>query len=565
MPLPIQALIAASPILLAGILLIGFRWPAKRAMPASYVIAAVIAFAVWKVSFLHIVASTIQGLFITFNILYIIFGAILLLNTLKYSGGIKTIRLGFTKISGDRRVQVVIIAWLFGAFIEGAAGFGTPAAITAPLMVALGFPAMAAVMIGMMIQSTPVTFGAVGTPILVGVKGGLESPELSNQLASVGTNLDSYLRFIGAEAAVLHGITGTLIPFLMIMMMTRFFGRNRSWTEGLSIAPFAIFGGLAFTVPYTLTGIFLGPEFPSLLGALIGLAIVTVAARKGFLIPKDNWDFAPVETWDKDWTGQLKVSVDGDTHKSISMLWAWAPYILVTFLLVLSRLPQLPIGKTLKSVNVQWIDVLGTGITASTQPLYLPGTFLIVSVIVTFFLHRMNKAELITAVKDSGRILLGAGFVLIFTVPMVRIYINSGTNSLGLSSMPVAMAAWVADTVGGVWPFFAPVIGCVGAFIAGSNTVSNLMFSLFQYSVAKSLAISGAFVVALQSVGAAAGNMIAIHNVVAASATVGLLGQEGPVLRKTILPTIYYLIVVGVLGLLAIYGLGISDPLFGRD
>lgn len=565
MPLSIQALIAASPIFLAGVLLIGFRWPAKRTMPTIYVISAVIALAVWKVPFSHIMASTIQGLFITFNILYIIFGAILLLNTLKHSGGIKTIRLGFTKISGDRRVQVVIIAWLFGAFIEGAAGFGTPAAITAPLMVALGFPAMAAVMIGMMIQSTPVTFGAVGTPILVGVKGGLESPELSAQLTAVGTNFESYLRLIGAEAAVLHGITGTLIPLFMVMMMTRFFGKNRSWTEGLSIAPFAIFGGLAFTVPYTLTGVFLGPEFPSLLGALAGLAIVTMAARKRFLLPKDSWDFAPVETWDKDWTGQLKVKLDSDNDKSVSLWLAWAPYILVAFLLVLSRLPQLPIGHILKTVNLQWSDVLGTRITASTQPFYLPGTIFIVSVIVTFFLHRMTTAELKASVQDSAKILLGAGFVLIFTVPMVRIYINSGTNELGLSSMPVAMAAWVADTVGGVWPFFAPVIGCIGAFIAGSNTVSNLMFSLFQYSVAKSLAISGALVVALQSVGAAAGNMVAIHNVVAASATVGLLGQEGPVLRKTILPTIYYLVIVGILGLLGIYVFEISDPLIGSQ
>ena len=109
--------------------------------------------------------------------------------------------------------------------------------------------------------------------------------------------------------------------------------------------------------------------------------------------------------------------------------------------------------------------------------------------------------------------------------------------------MPVAMAQWVAETVGNIWPFFAPWIGALGAFIAGSNTVSNLMFSLFQYSVAERLMISGSIVVALQAVGAAAGNMIAIHNVVAASATVGMLGKEGVTLRKTIIPTLYYSII----------------------
>jgi lactate permease len=172
----------------------------------------------------------------------------------------------------------------------------------------------------------------------------------------------------------------------------------------------------------------------------------------------------------------------------------------------------------------------------------------------------MEAKELVAAVSESSKVILGAGFVLIFTVPMVRVYINSGVNDLQLASMPIAMAQWVAANVGSVWPMFAPTIGALGAFIAGSNTVSNLMFSLFQYGVADKLLISGAIVVALQSVGAAAGNMIAIHNVVAASATVGLLGQEGTTLRRTSIPTAYYILVAGTLGLLAIYVFGFSDP-----
>lgn len=562
MNLGIQALLAVMPILVAAVLLVGFRWPAKWAMPIVYIVAVIIALTAWQVSAARVLASTIQGLFITFDILFIIFGAILLLNTLKYSGGVTAIRNGFTNISSDRRVQVVIIAWLFGSFIEGASGFGTPAAIAAPLMVALGFPAMCAVMIGMMIQSTPVTFGAVGTPILVGVKGGLQSPEFDAQLAAIGLNFTDYLRMITSGAAIMHGITGTLIPLLMVMMMTRFFGKNRSWTEGLSIVPFAIFGGLAFTIPYTLTGIFLGPEFPSLLGSLVGLVIVTFAAQRGFLVPKDSWDFAPATEWQPDWVGKLEIKLDELATKTMSFWLAWVPYILVALILVLTRLPQLGIGNALRSVlTITWSDILGTGINATTTPLYLPGFILIVVVLITFFIHRMSGRELAAAFSDSSKVLLGAGFVLIFTVPMVRVYINSGENAAGLSSMPIAMAEWVAVNVGAIWPLFAPLIGALGAFIAGSNTVSNLMFSLFQYGVAEQLLISGVIIVALQAVGAAAGNMIAIHNVVAASATVGLLGQEGSTLRKTIIPTVYYVLVVGALGLLAIYGFGISDPL----
>lgn len=562
MSLTLQAFLALLPILLAALMLAGFRWPAKVAMPIVYIAAVVIALLFWKVPGDHVLAATIQGSFITFDILYIIFGAILLLNTLKHSGAIKAIRNGFSDISPDRRVQLVIICWLFGAFIEGASGFGTPAAIAAPLMVALGFPAMTAVMLGMMVQSTPVTFGACGTPILVGVRGGLENPEITAQLARANLHFGDLLQMITVNVASLHALVGTIMPLLMVVMMTRFFGNNKSWKEGLSIAPFAIFGGLAFTVPYLLTGIFLGPEFPTLLGALIGLGIVTFTAKKGFLVPKDSWDFAPPETWPAHWMGKLEMKLDEMISKDwMSTKLAWLPYILVAGFLVLSRLPQLPFKSFLGSFTLGWQDILGTGIKAATTPLYLPGTILVLVVILTCFIHRMDIQEFKAALSESTKIILGAGFVLIFAVPMVRVYINSGVNNLGISSMPIAMAEWVAIHVGNVWPLFAPSIGALGAFIAGSNTVSNLMFSLFQYGVAERLMISGALVVALQAVGAAAGNMIAIHNVVAASATVGLLGQEGETLRKTILPTIYYVTAVGILGVIAIWILGVSDPL----
>ena len=141
-------------------------------MPIIFLITCLIAYFFWGVTEKRILASTLQGLIITFNILWIIFGAILLLNTLKYSGAIRTIRQGFSNISSDRRIQVILIGWLFGCFIEGASGFGTPAAVAAPLMVAVGFPPLSAVVFGMMIQSTPVSFGAVGTPLIVGVQGG---------------------------------------------------------------------------------------------------------------------------------------------------------------------------------------------------------------------------------------------------------------------------------------------------------------------------------------------------------------------------------------------------------
>ncbi|MBU2293560.1 MAG: L-lactate permease [Gammaproteobacteria bacterium] len=555
------ALLAFSPILLAAVLLIGLRWPAKHAMPLVYLLTAGVALFAWDMSFNRVLASTVQGLLITLGLLWIIFGAILLLNTLKHSGGITAIRAGFATISPDRRIQAIIIAWLFGCFIEGASGFGTPAAIAAPLLVAIGFPAMAAVMLGMLVQSTPVSFGAVGTPIIVGVNTGLDSATIGAQLVEQGSSWAQFLQLITSEVAIVHAIVGTVMPLIMVLMLTRFFGTEKSWKAGFAVLPFAIFAGLAFTIPYALTGVFLGPEFPSLAGGLIGLAIVTSAARMGFLLPKTTWDFAPADKWPAEWLGTVEMRLDQLTAKPMSALRAWLPYVLVGVLLVISRVfPE--VSAALKAVMLNFPDLLGeTGVSANFQPLYLPGGILVTVVLATFFFHGMKLRELGSAVKESSGVLLSAGFVLLFTVPMVRILINSGVNAAELSSMPILMARWAADSVGGIYPLLAPSVGALGAFIAGSNTVSNMMFSQFQFGVASSLGISSALIVAVQAIGAAAGNMVAIHNVVAASATVGLLGREGSILRKTVWPTLYYVLFTGLIALFAVYVLGISDPL----
>lgn len=563
MTLGLQALLAFTPIALSGVLLVGLGWSAKRAMPLVYVVTAMIALTAWGMSFNRIAAATLEGLIITVQVLWIIFGALLLLNTLKHSGGIASIRSGFARISPDRRIQVILIAWLFGCFIEGASGFGTPAAVAGPLMVAVGFPALSAVMFGMIIQSTPVSFGAVGTPLLVGVQGGLQRESMTQALQAQGQTWPDFFNLVVERVALGHAIVGTLIPVILVLFMTRFFGRNRSWAEALPAVPFALFAAFAFTVPYALAGRFLGPEFPSLLGGLLGLALATVAARAGFLVPRKSWDFADPKEWPSEWMGNIEMKLDQLGSPRIPTLLAWVPYGLLALILVLSRIVE-PFKAWLQSYSVGVRNILGeTGISGSFQPLYLPGGVLVFVCLVTIVLHRMAVSDFVKAARESGGTLLGAGFVLVFTVPMVRIMIQSGVNANELASMPIAMARWVAGSVGGIYPLFAPTVGALGAFLAGSNTVSNLMLSQYQYSVAQALGVSGATMVAAQSIGAAAGNMIAIHNVVAASATVGLLGREGQTLRRTVVPTIYYVLFTGVLAMVAMHVLKWGDPLLG--
>lgn len=538
------AFLSLLPIIAVAVFLVGLRWPASKAMPISYLVAIGLALFVWKVPGANVAAASINGLVVAGTLLFIIFGAILLLNTLQESGGIKTIRQGFTDISEDRRVQVIIIAWLFGSFIEGASGFGTPAAVAVPLMVGLGFPAMAAVVAGMVIQSTPVSFGAVGTPMLVGVQTGLSAD------ASISNDFLSLVTAIGGQVAILHMIAGTLIPLFVVALMTKFFGENKSFTEGIKVWKFALFSAFAMTIPYVIVANTLGPEFPSITGGLVGLAIVVFAAKKGFLMPAkdDVWDFEEKSKWDPEWTGKLEIKDISHKSGSMSMVKAWTPYILVGVFLVISRLKALPVLGWLQSWTVKFENIFDSGITSSFQPLYLPGTIFILVSLITYFIHGMNGSAYKRAWAQSGKTTLAASTALIFTVPMVQVFINSGGGEAGFDKMPIELANGVAALTGEYWPLFATFIGGIGAFIAGSNTVSNMMFSLFQYDVGSQIGVDPTWIVALQAVGGAAGNMICVHNVVAASAVVGMVGKEGTVIRKTLFPFTYYALLAGSIG-----------------
>jgi lactate permease len=553
MPDGLYALLAFSPIALIFVLMAIFRWPATWAMPVAFALTLLLVFAIWQTPLNRIAASTLNGLMISVEILLIVFGALTLLFTLQQSGAINTINKGFTSISPDKRVQAIIITWLFGSFIEGVAGFGTPAALAAPLLLALGFPALAAVMVALIANSSAVSFGAVGTPTLIGIRTSLNLPEIRQPLEQGGMGFNEFIQQTGTWSAWMHLLPGIFIPLLIVVLLTRYFGENKSFREGFAIWPYAIFAGLSFTIPYLLVAIFLGPEFPSILGGLLGMMILIPATKAGFLTPKIPWNFPEESKWKTAWKGSIKVEA-GIDEKKMPLAKAWLPYALIGALLMLTRVDSLPLKNWLSNLKITSVDLFGTDIAPALAPLYNPGIFpfLIISLF-CIWLFRMNKTQVSRAWTDAYQKVKGPFIALIFAVPMVRLMMQSGNNPADIPGMPIAMALYAANVFRDVWPLVSPLIGTLGTFMSGSATVSNMLFSLFQFMVAEQTGIPAVLVVSLQNVGAAMGNMIGVHNIIAACATVGLSGMEGELLKKNLATALLLTLIVGVSAMVVVW------------
>ena len=503
-----QLLLALTPIILIFLFMVVFKWSALRTMPLTFIVTLIVGMAFWGMSTGLIIAASLKGLLVVFEIILIVFGAILLLKSMQKTGAIKAIDNFVRSITCDRRIQAIFIAWLFGSFIEGATGFGVPAALAAPLLVALGFPALTAVVVSLIANSTAVTFGAVGTALLIGMK-------------SAGVPIG----LIAAKAALFHLIIGSFIPLLIVFMIVMIFG-DKNWKSFREMIPFSLFAGVCFTVPYFLTAIYFGPEFPSLIGGIIGMIIVGWTTKKKFLVPNKCYRF----NHDK------KVKVE-----KVKKVWKAAmPYVIAAVILVITRVRSWGVYDLFG--KIRWEGMLN-GVNFSFAPLLNPGIIPFI-LIGAFILIKIKNKEKI--VKETTKNVLKPFIALIFTIAVVQIFMFSGGIE---KSMPVVIGEGLAVS-GSSYTMVAPFVGAIGSFMTGSSTVSNLLFGVFQKETATALGMSVVLILSLQAIGSAVGNMIAVHNVIAASATVGLHHQEGKIIRYNLIPVLGYCLLAGLLALI---------------
>ncbi len=531
------------PIITVILMMTVFNWPSKAALPLGWLLTVLSAVFIWKVRFTDAAGYTVYGILKSFDILIIIFGAILLLNTLKHSGGMDRICRGFDSVSRDRRVQALIIGWMFSAFIEGSAGFGTPAALAAPLLVAVGFPPLAAASFTLIMNSTPVAFGAVGTPI----QGALSS--VAALVVKTDLNPMEFTTKLVQNTALIHFIIGSFLPILGLMMLTKVFGKEKSFKPAFDALPFALLAGFAFTIPYLLSAVFLGYELPSIIGGITGLAIIVPAARKGFLVPRKIWTFNGYSESKENSVPLRELT----TEKSMSLLKAWSPYIIIALFLLITRIPWFRVKPILSSAGITFPGFFGIADKYRLKWAYLPGILpFMATAVLTAFIHKARRSEIKAAWKDSFRQISGAAIALIFGVAMVQLMLHSDINSQGNPSMLSELAGLLASASGRAYTFVAPFIGVLGAFMSGSNTVSNILFSSLQFETALILSLPPVIITSLQVVGGGIGNMVCINNVVAVSATVGISGEEGRIIRRNSLPMVIYSLLAGLVGVILI-------------
>ncbi len=526
-----EALFALLPIALALVLLVGLRLPASKAMPVCALAMASLSLFIWKVSFAWVAAAVAEALVITVSILYIVFGALLLLAVMRRGGAIASLQASLSRLTPDGRLQAVLVAWLLGSFLEGAGGFGTPAAITAPILIGLGFRAVPAVAAALVGDSAAVTFGAIGTPILIGIRQALEGTKFWEP----GLELA-----VGQRIAVLDFGVGALVPALLVFVVVAGSGsEGGGLRRAVSAVPFALCVGLSHMAAAAAVAWLLGPELPSLIGPAVGFGVALFLLKTGVFVPRDIWRVGP--------EARAAEAVKDLPHVGRALL----PYALLAGLLVVTRLRALGLGPKLAEVEVAFAHLFGTTVVARLQPLYSPGLFLVLTAVAALFLLGAGaRRGAKDALAEAGRAAAKAALALFAAVALVRIFIHSGVNGSGLLAMPEVLAVSAARALGDVWPAVAPWLGALGSFIAGSTTFSNMLFGGLQAQVAHASGFDPVHVLALQGMGAAAGNMICVHNIVAACAVTGVLGQEGAILRRTAPPVAVYLLLATAVGLL---------------
>jgi lactate permease len=492
--------------------------PSARALPLAALLVYGIRLAWFDTGTQPVNAAVVAGLLVALTPILIVWGAIFFFRTMEHCGAMETIRNWLNHLSRNRVAQVVIIGWSFQFLIEGASGFGTPAALAAPLLVGLGFPPLRVAMACLILNSVPVSFGAVGTPTWFGFgQLGLSAQEL---------------RAVAWKTALIHSVAACVVPLFAFQLLV-------SWQEIRRNAVFIALAIAASVVPMFLLAL-VDDEFPAVAGGLLGLVFTVWLARRNVGLARATETAAEA----------------GPAPTARAVIKALFPLWATVLVLLATRIPALGLRALLTNAVPVWDlslgslghfaispalvltlhGILGTDTDWTHQLLYVPS--LIPFVLIAAVSWRVFGAPAGTAGivwRETATRMRNPIIVLLGALVFVRLLMVGGETS---SVMLIGHT--LAAVTGGWWQYLAAYLGAIGSFFAGSATISNLTFGPIQDTIAMRMGLDRSTLLALQSVGGAMGNMIAIHNIVAVCAVLGLANAEGQIFRKNTGPMLVY-------------------------
>ncbi|UCL86293.1 lactate permease LctP family transporter [Pseudomonas sp. HS-18] len=538
--LGLSALVAVIPIVFFFLALAVFRLKGHVAGSITLALSVIIAIAAFGMPADMAIAAAGYGFaYGLWPIAWIIVAAVFLYKLTVKSGQFEVIRSSVLSITGDQRLQVLLIGFSFGAFLEGAAGFGAPVAITAALLVGLGFNPLYAAGLCLIANTAPVAFGALGIPIIV---------------AGQVTGIDAFK--IGAMTGRQLPFLSILVPFWLVFMMDGLKGVKETW-------PAALVAGGSFAITQYFTSNFIGPELPDITSALVSLISLTLFLK----VWQPASERAVVAT-----AGGAAVMGSGNGARSTEpspysfgeILKAWSPFLILTVLVTLWTLKPFKAlfapGGALYSLvfnfSIPHLDQLvvktapivanPTPIAAvfKLDPISATGTAIFLSAVISMLVLRITAKTGLTTFKETllelKRPILSIGMVLAFAFV---------TNYSGMST---TLALVLAGT-GAAFPFFSPFLGWLGVFLTGSDTSSNALFSSLQATTAHQIGVNDTLLVAANTSGGVTGKMISPQSIAVACAATGMVGKESDLFRFTLKHSLMFAAMVGLITLAQAY------------
>lgn len=529
----LSSLVALIPIAFFFLALAVFRMKGYVAGTVTVVLALLVAILFYGMPVDMALASGVYGFFYgLWPIAWIIVGAVFLYKVSVTTGQFEIIRSSILSVTEDQRLQMILVGFAFGAFLEGAAGFGAPVAITAALLVGLGFKPLYAAGLCLIANTAPVAFGAMGIPIIV---------------AGQVTNIDPFE--IGQMA-------GRQLPFLTIIVLFWIMAIMDGWRGVKETWPAVLVGGGAFAITQFLTSNFVGPELPDITSAIAALVCLTLFLRV--------WKPAHIFRFELDASEAAKVAgadvppATGSTHTRGQIVRAWSPFLILTVMVTIWSIAPFKrlfaAGGPLESwvINTQ-VPLLHRMVQKVAPIVSEPtpydavyqfnwfsavGTSILIAAIISIIFLKMRPGE---AVKTFGETLSELR-IPIYTIGMVLGFAFVANYS-GLS----ATLALALSHTGGTFTFFSPFLGWLGVFLTGSDTSSNALFGALQATTAQQIGVADVLLVAANTTGGVTGKMISPQSIAIACAAVGLAGRESDLFRFTLKHSLIFTTMIGII------------------